>query len=460
MQKKIVSAVLILTVLLGVMFSFSSCGEKEGGLQTYNFKADLLRVGIMSDNQLQQEGSSEAYAEYLRKGLEFFKEKDIDILVNAGDFTDQATEEAYQNYKKIFDSVYGENDRPITSMIMGNHDYWLPMFVDCWEIPFKSKMRNRFMEYTGEKSPWTHKVINGYHFIACSPTSGDMDDSAYEKKIDWLKSQIEMAVKEDSNKPVFVITHSNPKGTVNYKDGGCENLNELFSQYLQVVSISGHTHASLMSESSIWQGEYTALNTQCLSYVSSGMGDVVQEDDSFAADNPIELIMEIENDKITIRRYSILTGEEVKDPWVIKLPVNKDEFTYTDEKREAESVAPTWNEGWNLQVTNDENGTWLSFPAAVHPDLVETYKLEFIDNSGNKVVFNKGDSENPVKEEFITCVSDFLRVPDERSKTVRINLKDFIGENGLKKGEKYTVSITAFETFGKSREAKTAEIIL
>lgn len=316
------------------------------------------------------------------------------------------------------------------------------------------------MEYTGEKSPWTHKVINGYHFIACSPTSGDMDDSAYEKKIDWLKSQIEMAVKEDSNKPVFVITHSNPKGTVNYKDGGCENLNELFSQYLQVVSISGHTHASLMSESSIWQGEYTALNTQCLSYVSSGMGDVVQEDDSFAADNPIELIMEIENDKITIRRYSILTGEEVKDPWVIKLPVNKDEFTYTDEKREAESVAPTWNEGWNLQVTNDENGTWLSFPAAVHPDLVETYKLEFIDNSGNKVVFNKGDSENPVKEEYITCVSDFLRVPDERSKTVRINLKDFIGENGLKKGEKYTVSITAFETFGKSREAKTAEIIL
>lgn len=335
----------------------------------------------MSDNQLQQEGSSEAYAEYLRKGLELFKEKDIDILVNAGDFTDQATEEAYQNYKKIFDSVYGENDRPITSMIMGNHDYWLPMFVDCWEIPFKSKMRNRFMEYTGEKSPWTHKVINGYHFIACSPTSGDMDDSAYEKKIDWLKSQIEMAVKEDSNKPVFVITHSNPKGTVNYKDGGCENLNELFSQYLQVVSISGHTHASLMSESSIWQGEYTALNTQCLSYVSSGMGDVVQEDDSFAADNPIELIMEIENDKITIRRYSILTGEEVKDPWVIKLPVNKDEFTYTDEKREAESVAPTWNEGWNLQVTNDENGTWLSFPAAVHPDLVETYKLEFLSSS-------------------------------------------------------------------------------
>ena len=88
------------------------------------------------------------------------------------------------------------------------------------------------------------------------------------------------------------------------------------------------------------------------------------------------------------------------------------------------------------------------------------FKLIFIDNSGNKVVFNKGDSENPVKEEFITCVSDFLRVPDERSKTVRINLKDFIGENGLKKGEKYTVSITAFETFGKSSEAKTAEIVL
>ena len=96
MQKKIISALLILTLLLSMVFSFSSCGEKETEIQRYDVDTEVLKVGIMSDNQLQQEGSSEKYSDYLRKGLELFKEKDVDILVNAGDFTDQATEEAYR----------------------------------------------------------------------------------------------------------------------------------------------------------------------------------------------------------------------------------------------------------------------------------------------------------------------------------------------------------------------------
>lgn len=459
MQKKVISAMLIFAMLLGMAISFSFCGEEETEIQRYNVESEVLRIGIMSDNQLEPEGSAENYAEFLRKGLELFKEKDVDMLINVGDITNQATEEAYQNYKKIFESVYSENETPIKSMIMGNHDYWLPMFLDCWEIPFASKMRSRFMEYTGEVSPWTHKSVNGYHFIGCSPTTGKMDDDDYAEKIDWLKEQIESAIKEDPNKPVFVLTHSNPVGTVNNQDYGCTNLNELFSKYPQVVSISGHTHSSLMSESSIWQGKYTAFSTQCLSYVAFDKGDLVQEDGEFASDTPIELIMEIENDKITIRRYDVSTGEEVKEPWVINLPINQNEFTYTDEKREAASTAPTWNNDWKAEVDTDEKGVWLSFPAAVHPDAVELYKLEFTDASGNKVVFSKGDPENPVKEEFITCVSDYLRVPQERAKTVRINLKDFIGENGLKKGEKYTVSVTASETFGKTSSAVTDEVV-
>ena len=460
MQKKSISILLVLSVIVTMLLSFSACGEKETEIQRYDVEADVLKIGIMSDNQLQQEGSSEKYSEFLRKGLELFKEKDVDVLVNVGDFTDQATEEAYQNYKNIFDSVYSDGESPITSMIMGNHDYWLPMFVDCWEIPVKSKMRNRFMEYTGETSPWTHKVINGYHFIGCSPTSGDMDDSAYEKKIDWLKTQIESAIKEDPNKPVFVLTHSNPIGTVNDQDHGCTNLNELFSNYPQVVSISGHTHASLMSESSIWQGNYTALNTQCLSYVSLYQGDIVQEDGAFKEDTPIELIMEIENDKITIRRYNVLTGKEVKDPWVIELPISKDSFVYTDEKREAVSSAPTWKEGWQAEISTDEEGTWLTFPAAIHPDLTESYKLEFTDESGKKVMFTKGSEEAPVQEDYIICVSDYVRLPEKRAEIVRVNLKDFIGEKGLKKGEKYTVSVSAKGTFSEYGQVKTGEIVL
>ncbi|MCC8016575.1 MAG: metallophosphoesterase [Clostridiales bacterium] len=148
----------------------------------YNLDTDTLKIGILSDLQLEPKGESDKYDESFRKTLEFFKANDVQMIINIGDYTDTALKKSYENYQRIYQSVYGENSNIIPSFILGNHDYWLPNFVDCWEIPFKSKMISRFEKYTGEISPWTHKVVNGYHFIAVSPDNGKMDDEAYSKK--------------------------------------------------------------------------------------------------------------------------------------------------------------------------------------------------------------------------------------------------------------------------------------
>ena len=38
------------------------------------------------------------------------------------------------------------------------------------------------------------------------------------------------------------------------------------------------------------------------------------------------MIMEIADNQITIRRYSVLGGQEEKEPWVIPLPIDQTQF--------------------------------------------------------------------------------------------------------------------------------------
>ena len=274
----------------------------------------VLRVGIISDTQLAPKGGSDVYDSYLKGALELLKQKEIHMLIHAGDYTDVGLADAYQNFKDIYEGVYPGNSSPMKLFIMGNHDYWLSDFVKCWEIPFKGKMRRRMEKYTGE-SPWSHKVLNGYHFIGLSPVNGSMEDDAYEGKLEWAEEEIQKAIAAAPSRPVFVITHNNPKDTVYTSDDyGDSKLDALFAKYPQVISISGHTHASILDERSISQTSYTAINTQSLSYTDFEEGALLEEPGDVEA-NPMCMIMEIADNQITIRRYSVLGGQEEKEPW-------------------------------------------------------------------------------------------------------------------------------------------------
>lgn len=458
-MKKVIAIIVAVVLVLGVgLGAYFGIPPKESKTEELNTKSGNLRVGIMSDNQLAPKGGSDTYDAYFKKGLEFFKNQNVDMLINVGDYTDTATRKAYENYKEIFESVYPEDQRPLTSFIMGNHDYWLPMFNKCWEIPTPPKMQRRFVKYTGESSPWTHKIVNGYHFIGCSPVNGDMHDAAYTKRLNWLEDQIKTAIKADPNKPVFVMTHNNPADTVYLSStDGCKNLNELFKNYPQVVSISGHTHAPLMDERSIWQGGYTAINTQCLSYQCFENADLTQQvegDAAFDETNPMAMIMEIKDGKVTIQRYSILDGKTQKEPWVLDT-VDASKFTYTDEKRRAASAAPTWTDNTPVTASKENGSLTLKFTAASHADVVEAYQLEFVDAQGKKVTFYKDAEKKENGKDHLICISDYISGKDKMQKTVTIKLGDLAKQ--IPAG-KYTVNVYARESFGKLSAAKTGTL--
>lgn len=422
----------------------------------------VLKVGILSDMQLTADGEDK-YSQHYKKALELFKAQNVNVIVNVGDFTDVLLKDAMENYKNLFDSVYSEEERAQIelSYILGNHDNWLPYFVDCWEIPFERKMEKRFVKYTYAESPWTHKVVNGYHFIAVSPDSGGMAGDAYSDKVlEWAEEQIKAAVEDNPNLPVFVLTHHNPEGTVYTSDNnGCENLDELFEKYPQVISFSGHSHAPLMDEEAIYQKDYTAINTQCTSYVcfEEDANVIVHDDSSFIEDNPMIMIMELDGSKATIQRYSVLDGKAQKSPWVIDTASGKDGFTYTDARKE-KSAAPVWSDNFEISTESVKSGEenkaacQLTFTAAKHDDAVKGYRAVFKSN-GAPVTFKIGDKEF----DSLLLISDFPLPADKRSEKMIFNFTEEKYKSSLPEGQ-YTIELYAQDAFGNESEVKTAQV--
>ena len=236
--------------------------EKEIKYYTIGDKT-TLKVGIISDSQIMPEENSpnffyQIFSQNLKNTLEVLKSQNIQALIFAGDLTDSGTPYAYDTINKIFDEVYKEGEkRPIFNFIMGNHDYWLKYMVNNKFCPVPGDIRQmQFLFYDKLKEkPFSHKVINGYHFINWGCENGSMDDP--NQNVEWAENQIKIAYEDSKTKPIIVTTHFNAKGTVIGSNDYCaKNLREIFNKYPNIIHFSGHSHYSLIDERSIWQGKF------------------------------------------------------------------------------------------------------------------------------------------------------------------------------------------------------------
>lgn len=395
------TAAAVAGVSLGVHFGYSDT-KFEHREYTLNSSSDSLRVGIISDLQLpdSDEDNTHQY-ESFESTLRMLKDKGMDALVIAGDFTDLSTRKAWNTYKEIYDKVMADSKSPVKLCIMGNHDYWLPNFNECFEIPSPAKLQKRYTKYTGEPLN-SHTVINGYHFICWSSQNGSYDTSYKNKEA--VAAEIEEAIKDDYDKPVFVITHLNPSDTAYGSDEwGNDDINDVLKDYPQVVSISGHSHYSLIDERSIWQGKYTAFTTQSLDYIELESGkfngsvpkDAYGNDLSVAL--PACLYMTVESDRVTVERLEASSGKALKEPWVITAPFDSP-HDYTSD-RGAASQSPVLDDDLSVKLSDitDINGKaqkMISFKAGSDDDFVHSYKLKFYDENKEVLSFNETDYDS------------------------------------------------------------------
>ena len=377
---------------------------KKTEIQRFHIPADQFRVGVISDSQLpatpRELRESDVFRTNLKKAMTVFRERNTGVILFAGDIGDLGTRFAFQTYMDVVEEVFAEK-RPIIQTIMGNHDYW-SRSAFSW-IPH----RRAFRKIVGV-SPWTHYEINGYHFIGASPDCGHMTDG-YRRVQEWLEREIESAEAESQGRPVFVMTHNQPADTsYGSEDWGDVGLHQIFSRHPSVVNFSGHVHYSLLDERSIWQGAYTVLNTQSLSYTELEPGKENGTIPPNADRTPMGYLLEFGSSAIDILRIgfsreAIGTEEKADRRWSLPLPYLND-GRYAFQARSRNNQAPYFVQRTGTAV-RQEGSVRLEFPAAYDDDFVHSYKVV---TDGERVQY---------------YFSDFYNGTDRMQKTVSLTIQ-------------------------------------
>jgi hypothetical protein len=407
----------IMKNMFSFMFAFLFAGAFPGSVPAVTCvnvaekkvcETPLLRVAIMSDVQ------GHPYAEdtgmrNLERALDVLAPLKPEVVVNNGDINDTGRDSrAVAYYKARCDARLGKIPH---IACMGNHELaFVPKELkDVRSSDVCRREFNAIFAYAPDEQ-LVHRTVGGYDFIALSLNT----PSHYtEQEIAMLKVALDQAVGRDPHKPIFVVTHYHAKDTVkdsdNEKQGG-GLLRDLLNGYPQVVSVSGHTHNPLQDPRSIWQGEFTAIDTSTLCY-----GCITEKPPAvnqisclipYGHESVGCLFLEIYADRLVFRRFSVRDRREIEpdSPWTVPWPHNPASAPYSFAARRAAEKAPQFASDAEPTLWYDFGYIYLMFNAASDLSSVFGYRVELTDAGGETVSYFQ--------------LSDYYRIPGHRQNRV------------------------------------------
>ena len=303
----------------------------------------MLRIGKMLDMAYEIAESDESY-------------KQLDAVLVAGDLTHNGTQEQFDRFwKAVTDGLRG--DTQYLGIVAKNHDGWTVS---------RQELHDMYSALTGA-TPDFHTVIGGYHFIGLSVSANEKHHYDKDQKR-WLKEQLDAAVAEDPNKPVFVMQHEHNRNTVygssTYDGWGMKHLRSILKKYPQVVDFSGHSHYPLNDPRSIWQGTYTAIGTGAIFYTELTVGNLRAYDPPDSEEVGTFWIVELDaENNMRLRGYDV-DAKEMLCEYILNNPADPANRDYTPKARKAASVAPTFGLDAALTVTPDFGKCTITAPAA------------------------------------------------------------------------------------------------
>ena len=328
-----------------------------------------------------------------------FAEKDkyynnLDAVMFVGDCTDNGTETQFATFENEIKAGIREGTT-LLAVVANNHDGYIG--ASCLDS---------IEAITGLDSDF-HVVINGYHFIGIS--CSDKDVGRYElSQRTWLKKQLDEAVKDDPDKPIFVCNHEHVVSTVYGSDPldqwGILYFKDILSQYPQVVHFSGHSHYPLNDPRSIVQNGYTTIGTGSMSYVEYRYKLDIKIRPEGKERCAQAWIVEADKDN-NIR----LTGIDVNDggilcQYVIPTAAEKDERFFTKDNLKSLSSAPEFAADAKLTAVNNGDGTYtVTAPKAESTDgfIVLAYIIKVYNKAGMLV-----KTDHNMNDYFLTVPRD------------------------------------------------------
>lgn len=378
------------------------------GSAAHKESSPLLRIAVMSDIQ-GHPYPEDAGMRNLEKALDIFALQKIDVVVNVGDINDTGRDShAVAYYKKRCDERLGKIPHVAC---MGNHeiDFVPEELKEIRSSRVCLREFNAIFGY-GQDEQLVHRVIGGFDFIALSMLTSQ---SYSVHEVELLEKALDEATKRDAKKPIFVLTHYHAKDTVNSSDNekrGGGALRRLFDRYPNVVSISGHSHNPLQDPRSIWQGNFTAIDSSTLCYGCIDMKKPAVNQISclipYGHESVGCIILEVFADRLEFRRYSVRDKKEI-DPenrWVVSWPHNPRNAPYSFELRRQNEVLPQFAGDPEPTIWYDFGYIYLMFNAAHDTSRVFGYRIELSENGGTPISYFQ--------------ISDYYRIEAHRQNRV------------------------------------------
>ena len=327
------------------------------------------KVGIMTDNHITDSPSS---LERSRLALELFKREGVDAVADLGDLGQANYEKGYDMYRQMVDSIFPPNAKhPDFIYVHADHELYNPK----GGMLSRAEAFKRFREHIGIEHPYfAERSYNGLPVLVF-PQSLDLIGGlkAYEDKI-------AAACKANPGKPIVVLDHVPPYDTVYnsvmWGDRGVSHR-RILDKYPQVVSVSGHSHNSILNERCIWQGTFTAIDAGCLQrWQGLTIGSPIKSNQSFGV-----IVLEAYSTKLVFRRFDIRDGKECRREarWTVPVPFNPAHAPYSFARRAKMERSARFPVGASVKVSTDAvpfKTVTVSFPSAEHEDDVLFYRID------------------------------------------------------------------------------------
>ncbi len=178
-----------------------------------------------------------------------------DLLLVAGDCTDNGNEENWEAFKKSVDKA----DVPNKLVTMGNHDTWTSYDTPHDYVP----ALENFIRYGGAIMQREIGGVNfvydvcGYRFIVLGSDDTSTSATLSDGQLAWADEQLSAAAAEFAGKPIFVVLHqpmnfTHAVGDNEHGSGingdASEKLMRIMDRYENVFFFSGHQHYGLSGE--------------------------------------------------------------------------------------------------------------------------------------------------------------------------------------------------------------------
>lgn len=353
-------------------------------------KEPLLRIGIVSDIHVRypcdEEGKGGGFSSAtFEKTLRYFREKGVDGVIIAGDFTEfgyvSELEASAVSWRRVFPDDKGLGGRPVAKLfVRGNHDKMggLPAWAKAKDATddeplIRDDPAGTFAKVYGipDYGPIMMREVKGYTFVLA-------DWGSEDAAAGWLA---EHAAELPADKPFFYVQHPHLKGT--NLSGSAPKTTEALKKHPNAVAFSGHSHYSISLGSQIWQEEFTAIGTGCLQYMwnSAGRDNSWTMEKGQIGHGPRAssggcqgLLMEVYADRIVLERREFLTDKDVGPDWVIPLDGTR---PYSWDKQKARMKPPVFAKdavvSVNRKMAKNRNGeeelqVQLTFPRPLPAD--------------------------------------------------------------------------------------------